>query len=172
MKYMNGKIFITMIVTLSLFMSIASADPSVDGVTTDPASPTHQSTITVTATITGDDISSVTLTVSECKAGLCFIYNDYPMERNDDGDWVAEATLEDPNKVSTYIQYLFDVVDNGVEFPDITSDNWKVDLTIENGGSGNGGGDDNGGSGLPGFEIITLLGAIIIGIVLLRKKRF
>ena len=171
MKYVNGKIFVTMIVTLSIFMSIASADPSVGEITTDPASPTHQSTITVTATITGDDIESVTLTVSECKAGLCFIYNDYTMTRNDDGDWVAEATLEDPNKVSTYIKYLFDVVDNGVEYPDITSDNWKVDLTIENGGSGNGG-DGNGSNGLPGFEIITLLAAIIIGTILLRKKRF
>ncbi|MEE9572722.1 MAG: hypothetical protein V3W20_06740 [Candidatus Neomarinimicrobiota bacterium] len=169
MKYVNGKIFITMIVTLSLFMSIASADPSVDGVTTDPASPTHQSTITVTATITGDDISSVNLTVSECKEGLCFIYTDYTMTQNDNGDWVAEATLEDTSKVSTYIQYLFAVVDDGVEFPDITSDDWKVDLTIENGGSGNGG---NGGNGLPGFGIITLLVAIIIGTVLLRKKRF
>ena len=76
MKYMNGKIFVTMIVSLSLFMSIASADPSVGGITTDPASPTHQSTITVTATITGDDIESVTLTVQECKPGSCFIYTD------------------------------------------------------------------------------------------------
>lgn len=170
MKYAKTKILVIVITCLGLLMTSASvtADPIVDEVTTNPSSPAPQSTITITATITGDDTTSVNVTVSECKIGLCFIYNTYPMSQNDAGDWVAEATLQDASGESTYIKYIFDVIDSGVEYT--LNEDWKVNLTIENGNSGNGG---NGGSnGIPGFEIITLLAAIIIGIILLRRKRF
>lgn len=165
MKYVKGKISITVIVMLGLIISSVNvlADPVVDEITTDPTSPTHQSTITITATITGDDITSVNITVLECKVGLCFTYSTYIMSQNGEGNWVAEATLQDDSGRSTYIKYVFNIVDSGVEYQDITSDNWKVDLSID---------DVNGGNGIPGFETITLLAAIIIGIILLRRMRF
>lgn len=173
MKYVKTKILAIVITCLGLLMTSASvtADPIVDVVTTNPSSPVPQSTITITATISGDDITSVNVTVSECKIGLCFIYNIYPMSQNDAGDWVAEATLQDASGESTYIKYRFDVIDSGVEYT--LDEDWKVNLTIENGNGDNGGNGGNGdGNGIPGFEIITLFAAIIIGIILVRRKRF
>jgi hypothetical protein len=168
MKYFKGKILIIIIVMLSLFMSSinVTAAPVVDEVTTNPASPTPQSTITISAKISGNDITSVNVTISECKVGLCFIYNTYPMSKNEAGDWVAHATLQDDSGDSTYIKYQFYVIDNGLEYT--LDEGWKVNLSIEN--NNNTPNDNNGKT--PGFEIITLLAAIIIGTVLLRKKRF
>ena len=164
------KILFATMVFLSLCVSsaIVNADPVVESVDTDPAEPTPQSEITVTATITGVDIVSVNLTVSECRrdTGTCFIYTDYKMEQNQDGDWFAEARLLDDSGVSDYISYIFKINDDGVEYT--LTGQWDVDLKID---SGNGGNGDNGGNGSPGFEIITVLAAIAIGILLIKRKR-
>lgn len=166
------KILIATMVFLSLCASsaIVTADPTIDSVTTNPINPTPQSDITVTVTITGDDVTAVILTVSECRrdTGTCFIYTDYTMQQNQDGDWVTDAKLQDTSGVSDYISYIFNVTDSGVEYK--FSGQWEVDIdTSGNGGNGDNGGTD--GNGSPGFEIITLLAAIVIGILLIKRKR-
>jgi len=167
MKNFKRKILIMIIMIFSLYISSVNviADPVVNEITTVPANPTPQSTIAITADISGEDITSVNVTVSECKIGLCFIYNTYPMSKNDAGDWVGHATLQDDSGDSTYIKYQFEVIDSGVEYT--LDEDLKVNLTIEN----NDNTPSNNGK-TPGFEIITLLVAIIIGTVLLRKKRY
>jgi len=168
MKNFKRKILIMIIVIFSLYISSVNviADPVVNEITTVPANPTPQSAITIITGISGEDITSVNVTVSECKVGLCFIYNTYPMNKNDAGDWEAQATLQDDSGDSTYIKYQFEVIDSGVEYT--LDKDLKVNLTIEN--NDNTTSDNNGKT--PGFEIITLLAAIIIGTVLLRKKRY
>jgi hypothetical protein len=168
MKNFKRKILIMIIVIFSLYISSVNviADPVVNEITTVPASPTPKSTITIIAGISGEDITSVNVTVSECKVGLCFIYNTYPMSKNDAGDWEAQATLQDDSGDSTYIKYQFEVIDSGLEYT--LDEDLKVNLSIEN--NNNTPSDNNGKT--PGFEVITLLAAIIIGTVLLRKKRF
>lgn len=150
------------------------ANPTVNEITTDPASPSHQETITVTASVTGDDIRSVTILVGECvrSTGICYFWTPYEMEQNQDGDWVATATLQSVSGSSDYISYKFDIEDNGTEY-NLEDDSWEIDFAIEDDDDGNGGGtDDTGGSGSPGFEIITLLAAIVIGVLFLKRKRF
>ena len=169
MKNFKRKILIMIIVIFSLYISSVNviADPVVNEITTVPANPTPQSAITIIAGISGEDITSVNVTVSECKVGLCFIYNTYPMNKNDAGDWEAHATLQDDSGDSTYIKYEFNVTYSGQK-KTLSNETWKVNLSIEN--SNNTPSDNNGKT--PGFEIITLLAAIIIGTVLLRKKRY
>ena len=94
------------------------------------------------------------------------------MEQNQDGDWVATPTLKSVSGSSDYISYKFEIDDNGTEY-NLEDDSWEIDFAIEddddNGGTTDGGDDE--GSGSPGFEIITLLAAIVIGFLFLKRKR-
>jgi hypothetical protein len=176
------KILIAAIVILGLYFMTANAvaDPVVDSVTTDPAAPAHQATVTVTAEITGDDVTAVSVVVKECRsleaggelAGVCFINTLYNMTKTPDGKWEVTATLKDESGLSDYIDFEFDITDSGEEYQRITSEEWPVDLDLTTEPTGNGGdsnGDSDGGS--PGFEVITLLAAIVIGILLIKRKR-
>ena len=156
-----------MLLAIVISSSLVTADPIVDEITTDPENPTHESTITVTAKIIGDDVTSVNLSVSECMIGLCFKSENYQMTQSAAGEWVAEITLLDASGESTYIEYTFEIIDSGTEY--VLDENWRVDISegTDNNADSN---DDSNGS--PGFEIIIFLAAIIIGIVMLRKKRF
>lgn len=169
MKNKNRHVLLISILVLGLYFSSANvvADPVVENISTDPTSPAPLSTITVTANINGEDISSVNLTVSECDETVCFIYNTYPMSKSESGDWVAKATLHDDSGRSTHIKYGFDVIDGGVIYP-LTDSTWRVDLAAENGDQNGNGGD---GNSTPGFEIIYFLIVIIIGLLLHRNKR-
>jgi len=174
MKNRKRNIISIAIVILGLFISSAGviADPVVENITTYPTSPALLSTITVTVNITGENISSVDLMVSECDETVCFIYNAYQMNKTESGDWTAEATLQDDSGRSTHIEYRFGVNDSGVPYT-LTDENWRVDLATENGDqNGNGGTTNNEDSnGSPGFEIISLLVAVSIGLLLLKRKR-
>ena len=175
MSTLRRSLIVISIVVLGLCLMNTNvlADPTVNNITTNPANPSHQDTITVTANITGDDVSSVELWVGECNStqGICFIWNPYNMEQDQDGDWIATATLESVSGSSDYISYKFEIVDNETQYS-LADDSWKLDFTVEDDtGDADGGADDNGGSGSPGFEIITLLAAIAIGVLLIRRKR-
>ena len=163
-----------MMLVASLFMAnlVNAAEPTVDDFSTDPSSPTPKSTITVTATFTGDDISSVTVKIQECSSadGVCFINNDYEMSQNQDGDWVATATLKDDSNRADYISYIFYVTDSGVEY-ELQNSSWKLLMDAEDGNGGNGGDGNSDGNGTPGFEVISLLLAVLVGVSLLKRKR-
>lgn len=170
MKYVKRNVLIASIVILGLCLmnTTVLAEPTVDSVSTEPTNPTHQAAITVTAAITGEDITSVKILVGECdsRTGVCFIWSTHDMEQNGNGDWVATATLEDTSGVSNYISYKFEIVDGGTQY-NLTDESWEIDITIES-DNGDNGDDDNGS---PGFEIIVFLAAIAISVILLKRKR-
>ena len=171
MKTIGRKVIIAtiVIVGLCLMNTTVLADPTVDSVTTNPPNPAPKSTITVTADITGDDIRSVVIWIGECSHadGICFIWNDYEMTQNANGEWEKTATLEDTSGRADYISYKFDIDDGGTEY-NLDSDDWEIDLQIESGNGGDNDGDDNGS---PGFEILTLIVAIGVALILIKRKR-
>jgi len=166
------KYIFTIFVTLGFLLSsaITLADPTIDEIITNPSNPTHQSTINVKAKILGDDVSSVNLTISECKIGSCFIDTSYEMTQ-DNGYWVVDATLQDDSDSSTYIKYIFEVVDSGVEYSGITSDDWKVNLTIQDDEDGSIDNDET-KKDTPGFLFIIFIVAITISFIIVKRKRF
>lgn len=170
MRYIEKKVLIMTFVVLGLYFSSANvvADPVVENISIDPTNPAPLSTIIVTANIYGEDITNVNLSVGECNrsAGVCYVYHEIPMTEKTEGQYTAEVILEKPK--ASYISFTFDITYDG-ETKRLENDSWDVDLFIE---SGNGD-TTNGGDGniIPGFEIIYLLIAIIIGLLLHRNKR-
>ncbi|PNX49507.1 MAG: hypothetical protein BV457_01425 [Thermoplasmata archaeon M9B1D] len=168
-KYMKTikKVSITIILFLSLCLSIFSvtADPTIE-IETNPANPERLSTFTVIATITGENIISVTVTISECTKkppAQCFVaHSNIPMTLDDNGKYEAEVTLTGTQDSIDHVQYLFVINDNGTEYQvgDLKTD-LKIDDTNNNGG-------DN---GTPGFELIILLSAVFISLLILKRKR-
>jgi len=176
MKKNSGNIFIIILTMLALFVatvSIASADPTVDNIETDPETPKILSTFKVIATVTGDNIMSITVTVSECSDSpdQCYIaHTDIPMTLNADGKYEAEITLEDDKDRSDHVQYQFVIDEDGVEYT-LNEDDWKTYLDTSP-SNGNGQTNDDGGdNGSPGFELALVLIAVLIGVSLYRKKR-
>lgn len=170
MRYIEKKVLIMTFVVLGLYFSSANvvADPVVENISIDPASPAPLSTITVTANIDGEDITNVNLSVGECNktAGVCYIYHQIPMTEKTEGQYTAEVTLE--KSKASYISFTFDITYDG-ETKKLENDSWDVDLSIESGnGDTTNGGD---GNNVPGFEIIYFLIVIIIGLLLHRNKR-
>jgi hypothetical protein len=151
---------------LGLCITTVTADPTVDEITTEPTKPTPLSTVKVIATITGENIISVKLTVAECDDESCFLsHPSIEMNMNENGKYEAELTLEDDKNRANHIQYQFTINDNGTEYP-LTNENWKTYLNLQNTGDGGSNGNDT-----TGFEILTLFIAIIIGIFIYKKKR-
>jgi len=174
MKYVKRNVLIATIAILGLCMSCVSvmAEPVVESIITDPEAPTRLSTITVTATISGNDITNVVLIAGECSdvEGVCFIYHQIPMTETTPDRYTSEVTLE--KSKTTYVSYSFDITHNGntTRFQNVG----RVNLSIDSGNGGNSGTTNDGdkSDGTPGFEIITLLVAIIIGTLFIKRKRF
>ena len=97
---------------LGLCITTVTADPTVDEITTEPAEPTPLSTVKVIATITGENIISVKLTVAECDDESCFLsHPPIEMNMNEDGKYETELTLEDDKNRANHIQYQFMIND-------------------------------------------------------------
>jgi len=164
MKQFCAKIFFIIFIFFSFLLINNSviAEPVVEEIITEPVNPTHKSTFTVTAKITGEDVSSVNIIITECNDEVCIENEEYEMNQNDAGEWVAEPTLQDSSGASSFIKYEFEIIDNGEEYN--INEGYKVDIKVEPK-------DDNDDNGSPGFEMIVLLAAILLAIILLRKKR-
>jgi hypothetical protein len=157
------------ILGLWLTSSSAIADVTVNDVDFDPESPTPKSDVTVTANITGlEEDDNVYFTFQECDAstGLCEDPVNASMTKLAiTNDFTIDITLTFAS--GTYFTYFFAVESDG-NWTEIKSDSYRVEYTIDSGNGGdNNGGDDN---GTPGFELLTLLAAIFIGFILLRKR--
>lgn len=161
---------------VSLMMLIASllltnlamaADPVV---TTDPIEIEKQSKFTFMAEIDDKNISSVWLKIQECDAstGICFpgtLQNLSMIKQN--SKYQTEVTIT--HERASYVQYTI-FVETTEEWKTYLKDT-KINLSEEQNGDGTGNGD-NEDNGSPGFELITVLAAIIIGVILLNRKRF
>jgi hypothetical protein len=168
----NVKILIIGILFLGLSISTVSADPTVGSIVTVPSSPEPLSTITIIVPITGENISSVKVVVSECnyEEELCYVSSQpTEMTLNDNGGYEAEITLQDDLGRSDHLQYAFIVNDSGVDYR-LEDEAWTTDLDLGNGDTPSDG-DNGGDNGTPGFELSILLIAVFVSIILLKRKR-
>ena len=154
-----------------LLSNVVSADPTVNSVETAPESPKPLSTFTVLATITGENIISVNVTVSECSddTGSCYANSgNLPMTLNADGKYEVEVTLIDDKDRSDHVQYAFIINDDGIDYT-LAEDDWKtyLDLEVDNGPT-NGNEENN---NTPGFELLLVIIAMIVGVLIYKKKR-
>ena len=164
MKY--TKTLLIVIVILGLYMTSVSviAEPVAE-VTFDPVEPTPVSTVTATATITSDDeIDEVWLTIQECNPTTCFRRENVSMTLSGN-DYITEFTLE--KSMATYFQYYLAILSDGTWYE---TDLKNVTLKVDADDGGTNGGNSSGNS-IPGFELVSLLIAIVIGILLFKRKR-
>ena len=171
-KHFTKAIVITIFIISFLVSSFTvSADPTVVTIVTVPANPKPLSTFTVIATITGENIIKVNVTISECTDGppaLCFkSHPNIPMALNNDGNYEAEVTLTGTQDSIDHVQYRFIINDNGTEH--IIEDDLKTYLKVETDtdGTNNHGADNE----TPGFELFILIVSVFISITFLKRKR-
>jgi len=165
------RILTATIVILSLCVSsaIVIAEPVVENVTITPEEPEVKDTVTITATITSDDeIEEVTLKIKECDENMCMPTETYQMELEDGN--IYSYTDELTYAAATYFGYKLIITSNGniteTEFTNVT-----LTPAANGGTNGGNGGNGDGDGGIPGFELVPLLIAILIGVLLLRRKR-
>jgi hypothetical protein len=164
-KYMKTikKLSITIVLFLSLCLSTfsVSADPTIE-IETNPSNPERLSTFTVIATITGENIISVKVTISECDDSACYVsQTNIPMDINQDGKYETEITLTGTQESINHVEYVFIIDDNGTEYQ---IQDLKTDLNTDNG-------NDNGGDNeTPGFELILILASVFISLIILKKR--
>jgi len=171
MKLRTKKICIYGIILgmLLLTVSVSSAVPALKGIIRlSPTIPEPEDTVTFTADIDYYEYAdSVQLIVEEC-IGKDFCYFDTfneSMTDNGNGEYETEITLRHDD--ATEIKYYIEI--NSI-YGWSKSDVVKLDLDTT-GSSSNGDDNGNGSNGTPGFELIFLLTAVIVGFVLFRKKR-
>ena len=168
-KYMKTikKLLITIVLFLNLCLSTFSvtADPTIE-IETNPAKPERLSTFTVIAAITGENIISVKVTISECDDSVCYVsQSNIPMDLNEDGKYETEITLTGTQESINHVQYVFIINDNGTEYQ---IKDLKTNLnTDHNTDDGNNGGGDNGS---PGFELILILASVSILLIIFKKR--
>ena len=165
-KYMKTikKILITIFIFLSLCLSTFSvnADPTIE-IETNPANPERLSTFTIIAAITGENIISVKVTISECDDSVCYVsQSNIPMDLNEDGKYEAEITLTGTQESINHVQYVFMIDDNGTEYQ---IQDLKTDLYTDNGNN-----DDGGDNESPGFELIVILASVFILLLVFKKR--
>jgi hypothetical protein len=147
------------------------AKPTVNSITTIPENPKPLSTVTIIADISGENISRVNLTISECDENACYINQKVDMVLNPDGKYQAEITLKDSENRADHLQYLFKIaLENGSEYP-LSDNSWKTYLDLSSNDNKNNNEDDTGSDDTPGFEILFVMIAIFIGLLYYKKKR-
>ena len=175
MKLMTKKICIYGIILgmLLLTSSVSSAVPVLKGtIRLSPTIPEPEETVTFTADIEYYDYADkVYLIVDECKDGFCYIDgNNKSMDDNGNGEFETEITLkhDDAKEIEYHI---------AIKVKDYPGVDWSYseietkDLDTSGGSSSNVDDNGNGSNDAPGFELVFLLMAIIVGVVLFRRKR-
>ena len=154
---------IILLVGMLLFVSTISAVPEIEGITFEPQNPEPLSTVTFTATILGDGITSVRIIIQECKEDICFIQNNFSMSQQGT-EYRAEVQLE--RDETTYVKYYL-VIEDSEGWTNFKDDIKQFDLTLPSNGNQNGGNGDSS----PGFEIILALISIFLIVMLFKRKR-
>ena len=135
-----------------------------------PENPAPKSNVTFYVNISGENISSVNLTVEECSEEfkVCFSSQEVQMDNITTNKYVATVTLKE--KDATYIKYFLKIITNGIE-TNLTDDTWRTDLSIEpDTYQSNGTNGENGTSDTPGFELILLVVSVIFVLFLFKRK--
>ena len=170
MKNIKRNIIPWVVLLLGLYLStlnVSAEIATVNQVTVEPEELTLFSTVTITADITGDDVSTVNLTVGECDdvAGVCYKYHRVTMTKLPTGEYQAEVTLT--SSAATYIYCEFLIINSSGSSEQIRDDSWKFNLSPDADGT-NGGADTN---GTPGFELVLMLVSIVVVVFLIYRKR-
>lgn len=171
MRDFKIKISIGFIIVFVLFSMnfIVVANPVINNVTTNPENPEPVSTVTITADISGENISRVNLTISACNDDICFtdLTQKVEMTLNSQGKYQAKITLNDSKGKADHIKYLFEItLYNGTEYRH-SDPSWKADIKLGTTSDN----DDAGDNSTPGFEFIFVLVALFISLLTYYKKR-
>jgi len=163
----NGrKLMLCIFVVSMLGATVGQAialEPKVETVSLNPSNPTVQSTVTVTATISGDDIEAVHFTYKECDPEICKFTKNISLIETSGG--IYEATFTLTYDKATYITYYFNIQSAGGW---TKTDDVDVTLLPKQNGDSNGNGDNK----TPGFELVVVLAAVGILMILFGKKRY
>lgn len=165
-----GTILCILLVLFLLNINVA-AKPTVNNITTIPENPEPLSDVTIIVDISGENISTVNLTISGCNETLCFtdLTQRVTMFLNQDGKYQAEITLKDSEGRADHIEYYFKIaLENGTEYY-LSENSWKTYLDLGEDNDLNN--DDVADDSTPGFELIFVMLAIFIGLLHLKKKR-
>ncbi|MDH7506876.1 MAG: hypothetical protein QHH15_03710 [Candidatus Thermoplasmatota archaeon] len=157
------KILIMIFLTLCLIGNSSLAEVIVD-VDIEPDEPEPASQITITADIKSEkEIDKVYIVIQECKKDLCFTRENVSMNLVDN---VYRTTYKLTKTAATYFEYSFSIkFDDGQWFEtEITNVMLKSSSNNSNGGNGE-------NNKTPGFEILLFVIAILLVILLSRRKR-
>ena len=166
----NIVLLFTLILSLYVFSAgiTVLAEPTIIDLNHDPQNPEILSTVTFSATITGEDITSVHLFIQECeKDGVCFQpSHNITMSLSAEADtYYGEVTLDKEN--AEVMKYNLVILDNGTWYNYLHTDLREVDLVIPSNGNQNGGNGDS----TPGFELISIFLSISLFILISKRKR-
>ena len=150
---------------LMTFGMIVAAEPSVVEITYDPQTPVAGSTVTFSATVSGEDITAVHIIVQECNEQICFLKHNISMDEIDSLEYQKEVNLTRDD--ATIVKYNLVIESNGVWY-DFKDDIKQFDLAASPDNNQNNGND---GGNTPGFELAPFFIAIMIGALYIRRKR-
>jgi len=169
---MNNKIrkitlglFLTIILAV-IYMPATNAEAIVE-YTIEPEQPKPQSEVTIIAKIIDEDIKSVFLEMQECNtAGTCFGWKtNVSMTPTGNAD-EYKATINLEREDSKYFSLRLAIEKDG-EWEYTSTANYH-DVMLDRSSSN---GDDNDSNNTPGFEIILMIVAILVGVILSKRKR-
>lgn len=167
----NSKRYYLLMVVLILSIYIFSAEiivavePSVVEITHDPQKPVAGSTVTFSATVSGEDITAVHIIVQECNEQICFLKHNISMDKIDSLEYQKEIDLTRDD--AAIVKYNLVVESNG-DWYDFKDDIKQFDLAANSDNNQNNG---NGGDNTPGFELAPFFIAIMIGALYIKRKR-
>lgn len=151
------------------FCSAVETEVSFGEINISPSSPTAQSTITISVSISGDTPLEVRVRIEECdgRTGICFSdIQNVSMSLISTGNYQTSVALR--HAEATYINCTVVAKMNDSW---TLSPKWKV-VTLSNDTNGNTNGNgDNGGNGSPGFEMVLILIAIGVVVIAIERKR-
>lgn len=165
------RICLLVCVFISMLAISVAADEPVFDITISPTAPIPLSTVTINATVSGDNVTEVFLKLKECKDTFCYLAENYTMTEIASGEYQLVVTLEhgDANNIG----YAPIINCNGTWYDFFANEETitYVDLTITpSDGQSDDGGDDTGG-GTPGFELVLMLISIAVIVFILQRKR-
>jgi len=157
------KIIFMIVLGLSLLLNSVSA-ATVINVDVEPSEPAPASKITITADISSDkEIDKVYIDIQECKEDMCFLNENVSMLKvNNNYEKEYQLTRDE----ATYFKYSI-----AIKFKDGSwySQAEKTDITLKP--SSNNNGTNGGNNDSPGFELIIVISAVLIAMLLFKRKR-